>query len=1091
MRNLFLLFAIFLFTGMQAIFAQRAVTGRVVDTDNQPLPGVSVQVQGTTTGTNTDGNGGFSINVPNNQAVLHFSFIGFNPQDVTVGAQSTINVILTESVEMFSEVVVTALNIRRESKSLGYAVTSVGSDVLTENRSINVMQSLEGRVSGLNISSPAAGASSSTQILLRGQSAFAGGGSTSPLLVINGLPMDQDARSSGTSNANNRDRGDALNSINPDDIESITVLKGGTAAALYGSRAANGAILITTKSGSGRGQAIGIEVSSSLTTQTALNFMELQDLFGHGAAGRRPANRSESMANGSLMWGAPYDGTMIQTPAYTDDGKIIEIPYSYNSMKKRIQDYYRTGTAFVNNVAVSGGIGQGGNFRVSYSNTDSKGIDPVNEYKRNTLNTNLNYKITEKLKFTLSMNYAKESYINPPQGGMQNAGVMNFLTRVSNVYPLDFLEKYAIDRSTGIDRETQLGSWTGTIQNPYYARQKGREWVNDRDRLFGTVTLRYDIIDGLFIQGRYNYDWSYSFTDNRIPAGTGADNPINTADGTYRGSFALSDSKGTDINADFLLGYVKQFNKFSVDVNFGGNTYRVNSHGLNLTVENFTFRDFFAISNGNNVSTRTYNYSRQRTNSLYGTAAFGYNSIFFLNLTGRNDWFSVLHPSNNDQFYPSVSGSFVFSELLKKSWLDYGKLRGSLAQVGSANGLNPYQGLLTYNLGNNQFNGQTTGSFPNNVSNPNPFVQPYTVDEKEIGLEMRLFNKRLYLDLAWFDKVTNGQIMSVSLSETSGFNSSRQNVGSLKNAGFESLIDYRVVDTRNFKWNTAWNNTFLQTKVLSVGYNSDGTPIQVFMAEDWYRNGGSDMMIGQLHYVRGKAINQVATKTYVRNDNGDIVLNANGTLRGTGTYEARGSAMPKFTGGWNNTFRYKNFTASMFFDYRFGGILVSATNLNLTRQGFSKMSLGGRVDENGKPMLNADGSAKYALTFPGVIEIKEQNVVVGYKPNDQVVTNLQGFYTDYRGLQIGDPFIYKSDFIKLRSISLSYDLTGAVNKVDALKFVKGLTVSASCRNVAILYKDIPNLDPEGMQSTGNSLAGYEGLSSPTTRNFVFSLNVRF
>ncbi|MDR2910208.1 MAG: SusC/RagA family TonB-linked outer membrane protein [Bacteroidales bacterium] len=1073
MKKLTILFLFFLFT-MQVAFAQRAVTGKVVTVDGVPLPGVTVMVQGTTTGTTTDVNGGFSVQVPDNQAVLRVSFVGFVPQEVAVGTQSAVNVTLSETAEQLSEVVITALGIKKEAKSLGYAVSTVGADVLTENRSTNAMQALEGRVSGLNISSMSAGAGGSTQIRLRGQSAFSGA-NNAPLIVVNGLPMDQDARASGTSRGANRDTGDALNNINPDDIETMTVLKGATAAALYGSRAANGAILITTKSGAGAGQ-IGIEFSSNFTTQSVLDYFDFQTMYGHGAMGQKPTTADASTANAAMVWGGLLDGSMIEIY----DGS--KVPYSF--VPNRIKDYFRTGQVLTNTVAVSGGTDKG-SFRASFSNTDTKGIEPTNSYKRNTANTSIVHEIVPKLNFTFNMNYTNEQYINPPQGGMQGPGVMNFLTRITPVIPLDVFKNsaYAEDGT-----EAKTSAFNSSVFNPYYAQQAGQLYFNERDRFLGTASLRYDIADWLYVMGRYNYDYSYFFNEQKTPGGIGAGQGPLHQDGTYRGEYRLRNDKGTEVNADFLLGFSKQLNDFSIDASFGGNTYRVKSNGLELEATNFIARDFFSIPNGT-IRTPTVRHRETRVNSLYGVAGFGYKSTYYINVTGRNDWFSVLDPANNDEFYPSVSGSIVFSELLKTNWLNYGKLRGSWTEVGNAAGVNAYEGNLTYTIANNPFNGQTTGSISGNQS-PNPNLTPFTVKEKEIGLEMRMFNNRLYVDVAAFDKVSSGQIMSVNLSLASGYENIKQNIGSLKNSGIEWVIEYQPVITQDFSWATSWNHGYLTNEVLSVGNDLEGNPIK----ELTVNSPGGDTFVAQMRYVVGKSLNQIYAKDYARNDKGEIIVNANGRLvnNTSNPYVSFGGAMPKHTGGWNNTFNYKNLTLSVFLDYKFGGKVYSSTNLNLTRQGFSKMSLEGRN------IIGVDGSGKNiyeeGMTFPAVYApgTKDANGVdISGQPNTSVVKDLQSFYADYRNYNIGEPFIYKTDFVKLRSISLSYNLTNQVSKVEFLKFVKGLTLTASCRNVAILYKDIPNLDPEAMQSGNDQFAGYEGLSLPTTRNFTFGLNVKF
>jgi TonB-linked SusC/RagA family outer membrane protein len=866
--------------------------------------------------------------------------------------------------------------------------------------------------------------------------------------------MDQGAR--GADGANQRDLGDNMSNVNPDDIESMTVLKGATAAAIYGSRAANGAIIITTKSGQ-KNQSIGVEYSTSYTLQKALDFFDFQKVYGEGIGGNKPTTQAEAAGNGQLSWGAKLDGSDV----YLFDGSIV--PYSFQP--HRVGDYFQLGKVSNNTVAMSGGNANG-SFRASFSNTTGSGIEPTNEYKKNTFNVGVNYDITKRLKFSTNINYTKENYINPPQIGQQGAGSMNFLTRLAQSIPLANLRYNNTNPATGTEAVTS--GFQGTILNPYYAIAAGASYINTRDRFLGTTTIRYDITDWLYAQGRYNYDYAISFAETKSPGGIATSIPTNS-DGTYKGSYNVVEFWQTNVNADFLVGVSKKINKFSVDASLGGNTFRYKTHNFSETATNLTVRDLFSISNGV-TKTPSYSFSQTRVNSLYGLAELGYNSMFYLNFTGRKDWFSVLNPKYNSKFYPSVSGSFVFSELLKgQKWLSYGKLRGSWAQVGSANGVGAYDGLLTYSIGTYQFNGQTTASI-SNTSAPNPALQPFTVTEKEVGLEARLLNNRVHVDIGYFDKVTTDQIMSVQLSDASGYSSSNRNLGSLKNNGVELLIEYTPIETKNFSWTTSWNHTYLHTEVLSVGTNPDGTPIQDFLVI--YYNGTGNEFLGELHYTVGMAMNQLETRTYLRNDNGDILVQNNGRLLSTSAAAPVGSATPKHTGGWNNTFSYKNLTLGVFIDYKLGGTVLSSTWLNMTRQGMSSLSLEGRRD------------GESGLVFPGVYQSTGL-------PNTTVVTDLQTFYGDYRNLQIGDPFTFKSDFVKLRSVSLSYNLTNVLQKVSFLGFVKGLSLTASCRNVAILYKDIPNLDPEAIQSSGDTRIGYENSSLLTTRDFMFGLNVKF
>jgi TonB-dependent SusC/RagA subfamily outer membrane receptor len=436
LKKLTNLLVLLLFAGLQVTFAQRSITGTVTKANE---------------GTNLSG----------------------------------LNDSLADSAKMMGEVVVTALGIKRESRTLGYAITTVNADDILTSKSTNMMETLAGKVSGLNITIPAAGVGGSSQIRLRGQAGFAGV-NNAPLIVINGLPMDQDAR--GANGDNMRDLGDNLNSINPEDIERMTVLKGATAAAIYGSRAANGAIIITTKSGQ-RNQGIGVEYSGSFTAQQPLNFMdELQYVYGQGRLGAKPISTADAAGTGQFGWGAKMDGE----PVYIFDGSMQ--PYSPN--KNNLFKYYRTGVVWANTLAFSGGNNKG-SFRASFSRMDADGIDPFNEYKKNIANLGVNYNMTDRVVFTLNFNYTHEKYINPPELGQQGPGAMNFFTRLSSSIPFEALKNSATNPVTGT--EAQTSGFQGTILNPMYAYgDAGQRFENTRNRYLGTVALRYDITDWLY-----------------------------------------------------------------------------------------------------------------------------------------------------------------------------------------------------------------------------------------------------------------------------------------------------------------------------------------------------------------------------------------------------------------------------------------------------------------------------------------------------------------------------------------------------------------------------------------------------------------
>ena len=1040
MKSWLRLMALLLCLSPLSIFAQsKQISGQVTSSNNNdPMPGVGITIKGSTRGTTTDASGKFKIEAASNETLV-FSFIGFITQEVKVGNTSSLNVSLVEDTQNLEEVVVTALGIKKESKKLGYSAESVKVGEIQQNRTVNIMTSLEGKVAGLDITPPSSGAGSSTKIRLRGQSAFAGA-NNSPLIVINGLPMDQGAR--GANGNASIDLGDNMQQFNPDDVESMTVLKGATAAALYGSRAANGAILITTKSGS-KNTGIGVEYSSNYASDEVLDFTNFQTEYGQGQAGVRPTTQGQAITTGQFGWGAKYDGQ----PTIQFDG--VSRPYS--PALNRVKDFYRTGSAFTNTIALSGGNATG-SFRASYSNQDALGISPNNDYHKKIFNAGLNQKIGNKMSLTFNVNYTNEINNNLPQVGVQGVGAPNFLYRMAGSIGLDVLKEKAV-ADNGTERQTS--GFQTTLINPYYIMD--RQFIkNKRDRILSTVAVKYDILKWLYIQGRVNMDYGVTFLEQNLPTGVGTSTLLNQANTGYNGTYGVNSSTGRQMNMDFLLAGNKEFGNFSVDANLGGNIFTNNNRTFDQSVTDFTVRDLYSIENGI-TKAQTYGIYTEQVNSLYGTAELGYKDMVFVNLAGRNDWFSVLNPQNNSSFYPSVSGSFIFSEVLKDiSWLNYGKLRASFADVGSANGINAYSGQLTYGILQNPFNGYALGQI-NNGNSPNPLLRPFSVSEREVGIELKLFKSRVNIDVAYYDKQTRDQILTVAVSNATGYNGTPLNLGALQNRGFEFMIDVTPYKKGNFTWKSSFNTAINNTKVLALAPNTDRIVVTSF---------GGNEFLGSLVYEVGQPLNQLAAKTYRRNANGDIVVGTNGRLLASeGADVLFGSALPKFTGGWSNTFAYKNLSLLVHIDYKSGGKVLSSTALNGLRQGHTAASLVGR-----------DGG----VLFPGVYPNGEKNTV---KVDPQL------FYTDYRNLQIADPFLFKSDFIKLRNITINYDATRFLS--SKVKFVKGLTLSASCRNVLIIKKYIDDLDPESFASSGDSRVGYEQTSLPTTRTYGINLNVKF
>ena len=1028
----------------------KTVTGKVTDNNGGALVGVSVLEKGTSYGAVTNQDGNYSITVTGNNSVLQFQHVGYGTKTEAVGARTVVNVALQPQAKEMNEVVVTALGIRKEAKKLGFAVTTVQVDELTRNRTTNVMKSLEGKVAGLEIAPPTAGADASTRIRLRGQSGF-NGQTNSPLIVINGLPMDQGARSAegGGAVSAQTDQGDNLSNINQDDIESMTVLKGATAAALYGSRASNGAIIITTKSGA-KNSKFGVEISSSFAADKILDFTDYQTEYGTGSNGVRPSSQATAQSFGNLAWGEKYDGV----PTYQYDGVLR--PYLPD--KNRMKQFYNTGLSYTNTIAVSGGNAST-SYRVSFSNQDVKGISPGNTYHKKIFNIGLNSKVTSKLTLQTNINYTHEENNNPPLVGAQGIGFSSFLNRIPITIAISTLKEHAVGPDGSL---LSTNPFNALLTNPYYLIGRMFNYTK-RDRFLGTVSLRYDFTKWLYLQGRVNADFGYNNNEQNYPHGVGV--PLRNSSNTgWVGSYDVFTGFNQQLNMDFLLGTTHKLGDFTIDASAGGNMYTVNNNNTHQSVTDFVVKDIYSLGNGLTKNANTYGVYKTQVNSLYAFADFSYKNFLYLSATDRVDYFSVLTPPGsiiaepkNSFNYPSVSASFIFSELLPNmKWLNYGKLRMSYADVGNANGIGAYSSQLTYAIDPQLFGTFPIGSIAN-TSNPNPLIRPYRISEKEIGLELKTLNSRLNFDIAVYDKRTNDQILPVALSPASGYGSTNVNIAKLKNTGVEVLVDGTPVKTSNFSWNVSVNLAYNTSKVLALNPGQTRQIVTFF-------NGTGNEFIGYLVYDVGKEMNQLVDYTYLRNAKGQVMLNSSGGLLPSTTMVNYGSANYKEIGGVTNTFQYKNLSLLIHVDGKFGGKVFSSTALNGLRSGQGKASLAGRS----------------GVIFDGVLPNGSQNTI-SVAP--------QTFYANYRTQNIADPFVFSSDFIKLRNITLTYDLTHFISK--NVKFVKGLTLSAFCRNAALLMKHIPTVDPEAFASSSDSRLGYEQHTEPTTRTYGLNLNVKF
>lgn len=1008
---------------------QISVSGRITDSNGQALPGVTVIVKGNPTqGTVTNIDGNYTL--PNVQpgSTLQFSFVGMKSQEIAVNGRTAVSLSLEQDAIGIDEVIVTALGIKRDAKSIGYAATQVNADEISNPAMVNLGNNLQGKIAGVNVDALASGAGGSSKIRIRGQSSFSG--NNDPLIVVNGVPINNTPISSSNSNAIASDLGDGLQSINPDDIESMTVLKGASATALYGYRAKDGVIIITTKTGSEK-TGLGIEFRTSFTAERALDFTDFQYEYGQGENGLRPQNVAEARSSGGWSFGTKFDGE----PVWSIDGK----QHPYVPFKDRINAIYGTGTNFTNSIALSG-ASENGSYRFSFANTDADNITPNSTFSKKIFGTALNYNLGAKLTAQINANYSLEYNKNAPFGGQQFSIPNSIMSMANSIDPRWLRDNYK-DSETG----NEISFMRFADRTNWYWSAYERLDENERERIYGNIMLRYDVTPWLYIQGRIGQDKFSRHSELIVPTGTAFLGPVQTG---FNGSFRQGKNNFSEINMDFLVGANKTFGDFGIDATFGGNRMDQFSENLSTTVTNFYIRGLYSIGNGQ-IKNPTYNYSGKIINSLYGSLNLSYKDVLFLNATGRNDWFSTLNPDSNSYFYPSVSGSFLFSQAFQSimpQWLDYGKFRVSYAEVGGDT--DPYRDNLYYSMNANPYNEYAYGGISSNTM-PNAYLKPLNIQEAEAGLELILFDRRVNLDFAAYRKNTLEEILTVDISNASGYSTTIVNIGRIRNEGIETLFRVVPIRTSNFNWETGINYTYNVSEVLEL---ANDQPII---------NVGSSIFIGRLSHEVGKPLASLRGYDYLRNDKGEIIT-INGRFQ-TGEEINYGSAIPKHIGGFLNTFTYKNLRVFAQIDFKAGHKLISDTNWNMLRSGHHKKSLPGREGGVIFDGVNLDGT-----------------------PNTTPVP-AQTFYTDYSSRRITTEAVYNASFVRWRTLSIGYDLSSLFNNA----FVKSCVVNANVNNVLMIKKFVDNIDPEAASQVSDNSTGLEGVSLPTTRSYSLSFNFKF
>jgi TonB-linked SusC/RagA family outer membrane protein len=1044
------------------------VTGKVTDENGADFPGVNVLVKGTSVGTSTNVNGVYTLEVPDESAVLVFSFIGYATQEIAVGSRTTVDLTMTPDVRSLDEVVVTALGIERSAKSLGYATTKVDSKELIVNRTPNMMNALQGKIAGVNISALGTGPAGTSKVRIRGQSSI--GGQNTPLIVVNGVPIDN--TNFGTNQGNlgsdgavgsrgggaSTDGGDGLTSFNPDDVESMQVLKGATAAALYGSRAKDGVIMITTKT-RGTTQGIGLSYNMNYTNESVLDFTDYQYEYGQGEYGAGPSSPGAAANPNSGQWSFGPRIEPGMTQLLFDN---VTVPYV--AQRDILKKFYRNGQNFTNSIAISSNTEKGG-LNFSVSNLDSKGVTPNNDYNRKTINLGFGYDLSDKLSVQGSVNYSNEHNENPPVVADQDNSIPTSLYAMANTMPLDVLDAKKYNAGGG---EFNYSRFTNRT-NPYWTLAEVKQNIR-RDRIFGNFSLKYDLTNWLSVQARAGQDyWSRDNDYINLPTGKASINASSifsaSAPGFFNGLFTQESRRFRETNYDFLVSANKTFNDFGVNINVGGNQMRRRMDVNSVQVTDFVVRNLYTVQNGR-AKDPTYDLIERQVNSLYAMAEVNYKEIIYLNGTFRQDWFSTLSKADNTIPYPSVSASYVFSESFSTipNWLSFGKLRVAYAKVGSDSDVGPYSNALYYGVNGQQFQAQAIGNFGLTV--PNASLRPMSVEETELGLELRMFKNRVNLDVAVYRKLTTDQIVNATISDASGFTGTQINSGRSENKGIELMLNLIPVTSENFEWNFTFTGAYNKTKVLSLLSDTPGSSITV----------GQHVFNGWVYQVVGEEMGQIVGFGYRRNDAGEKIFNStNGLPLATLQPISFGSALPTWTGGFLNSFNFKGITASVLIDFKLGGKLLSGTNFNAYRHGLHKETLAGR--EGGT--LDANGNDPGFVVGEGVNQEGQPNTT-GAKNED--------YFSVVRGSGLVEPIIYDAGYWKLRQITIGYDFTKFLPESFP---VKGMRLSFVANNVAMLKKWAPNIDPESFSYTSDNVVGLESPSVPTTRSIGFNLNVKF
>ncbi|WP_321518441.1 SusC/RagA family TonB-linked outer membrane protein [uncultured Bacteroides sp.] len=1059
MKRLLLLFT-WLFCGITlGVNAQNLLRGKVLDSDGQtPLIGAVVGIEGES-GSHavTNENGEFSLKVAKVPVKLKANYIGYNPGIVTIKElRKDLTIVLHENATQLNEVVVTALGISRAKKSLGYSAQEVSNESLTQAKESNIVNSLEGKIAGVRITN-SQGDMGSSRIIIRGETSIAG--ENQPLFIIDGIAIDNSQLNAG---GNSRDFKNAIADLNPEDIESMNILKGPNAAALYGSRAAHGVVVIKTKSGKGK-KGLGIDVHSSTQFATILELPKYQNVFGQGADGQFSYvdGKGGGVNDGvDESWGPRLDGRLI--PQF--DSPIV------NSVRQatpwiahpnNVRDFFELGYTLNNGISITNSDDKF-DFRLGYNNEKQNSIVPGSESRKNNITFNANYKVTSRLSVGATANYIDTYAPSLPGGpfGQRAAGVMLQFTWFGRQVDMNSLKQ----------------DYSRNWNNSYYSNPYWRAYYNttsqQRNRIIGDVHFSYELLKELTFSFRSGTDYYNDRRKYKIKYGT---------NGTPYGSYAEDAYTLNENNTEYLLHYNKNLNDdFSLDALVGYNIRNKSLENNYQKAPRLAVADLYTLANSRDALTSSNTLSRLRNYGLYASAQLGYKNFAYLNVTGRNDWSSTLPAGKNSYFYPSANLSLLVTEwlpTLKSSTLSYLKLRGGWSQVG--NDADPYQLYSTY-TSESAFNGnpQLTSS----QSGKNSNLKPEITSSTELGFEAGLFNNRLHLDFAYYNTVSKNQILNLETTAASGYTSQLLNAGKITNKGVEIQLGVTPIKKKDFSWDTNINYASNRNKVVKLddagrikSYTIYSSTVQVLASV-------------------GQAYGTLFGTAFLRDGAGNIIVDAKGLPKADPTQRALGKFTPDWTGGISNTLNYKNISLSFLIDASFGGSIYSGSNMWGQYAGVLASTLPGRAAEFGglsyyypgndnskNAIAGKVGPSGEAISDNGIIF---KGVTANGTPNNQIITADQYYKSFY---SINEAYVYSSEFVKLRELSLTYRLPkGFASKIKLVD----ASVSLVGRNLWTIHKKVPNIDPEASFGTGNG-QGVESLSLPTVRTFGINISAKF